>query len=153
MGTKVIVRDAIHTHFVKLIGKCTISFLPTHSVFLLALSRDVTKLLYFNLPTLPRLSARCLTHPPTIVNLPISLTKWVWIASLPPWNAHLQNTDSFSYSKKYPSWKILLCFPITRIDNLDFHNVIMNLLIYGSKAYNSYVLGVIHTDVATSKFV
>ena len=30
-------RDAIHTHFVTLIGKWTVSFLPTHPVFLLAL--------------------------------------------------------------------------------------------------------------------
>ena len=67
------------THFVTLIGK---SFLPTHPVFLTFLSRDVTKLLYFNLATLTRLSARCLTHLPTIVHLPISVTKWVWMVSL-----------------------------------------------------------------------
>ena len=42
-------RDAIHTHFVTLIGKWTISFLPTHQVFLSSLLRDVTKILYFNL--------------------------------------------------------------------------------------------------------
>ena len=41
------VRDAIHTHFVTLIGKWTISFLPTHPVSLSALSRIVTKLLHF----------------------------------------------------------------------------------------------------------
>ena len=76
------VRDAIHTHFVTLISKRTISFLPTYPVFLPALSRDVTKLLYFDLVTLPLLSVQCLTHPPTIVHLPISVTKWVWMASL-----------------------------------------------------------------------
>ena len=59
-----------------------LSSLHTHPVFLSALSRDVTKLLYFDLTTLPRLSARCLTHPLTIVHLPISVTKWVWMASL-----------------------------------------------------------------------
>ena len=75
-------RDAIHTHFVTLIGKWTINFFLTHPVFLLALSRDMTKLLHFNLPTLPRLSARCLTHPLTIVHLSIRVTKWVWMASL-----------------------------------------------------------------------
>ena len=37
--------------------------------FLSALSKDVTKRLYFNLPTFPRLSSRCLTHPPTIVQM------------------------------------------------------------------------------------
>ena len=74
-------RDAIHTHFVTLIGKWSISFLPIHPVFLSAFSKDVTKLLYFDLPTLPRLSARCFTHPPIIVHLPISVTKWVWMAS------------------------------------------------------------------------
>ena len=41
-------RDAIHTYFITLIGKWTISFLPTNPVFLSALSRDVTKLLYFD---------------------------------------------------------------------------------------------------------
>ena len=75
-----LLRDAIHTHFVTLIGKETISFLPTHPVFLLALSRDV--LLHVNLATLPHLSAQCLTHPPTIVHFLISVTKWVWMASL-----------------------------------------------------------------------
>ena len=39
-------RDAIHTHFVTLIGKWTISFLPTHPVFLSSIARDGTKLLY-----------------------------------------------------------------------------------------------------------
>ena len=37
-------RDAIHTHFVTLIGKWTISFLPIHPVFLSALSKDVPKI-------------------------------------------------------------------------------------------------------------
>ena len=40
-------RDVIHTHFVTLIGKWTISFLPTHPVFLSALARNETKLLWF----------------------------------------------------------------------------------------------------------
>ena len=75
-------RDAIHTHFVTLIGKWTISFLPTHQVFLSSLLRDVTKILYFSLAILSRLSARYLTHPSTIVHLPISVAKWVWMASL-----------------------------------------------------------------------
>ena len=77
-----VLRDAIHTHFFTLIGKWTISFLPIHSVFLSAPSRDVKKLLYFNLVTLQRLSTQCLTQPPKIVHLPISVTKWVWMASL-----------------------------------------------------------------------
>ena len=76
-----LLRDAIHTHFVTLIGKWKISFLPTHPVFLSAFSRDVTKLLSFDLATVPRLSSRCLTHPSTIFHLPISVTKWVWMAS------------------------------------------------------------------------
>ena len=38
--------------------------------------------LYRNLATLPRLSGRFLTHPPTIVHLPISVSKSVWMASL-----------------------------------------------------------------------
>ena len=75
-------RDAIHTHPVTLIGKWTNSFLLTHPVFLSALSRYVTKLLYFDVATVPRLSSRCLTHPPTVVRLPISVTKWVQMASL-----------------------------------------------------------------------
>ena len=79
---RLFIRDAIHTHFVTVIGKWMMSFLLTHPVFLSALSRDVTNLLNFDLPTLPRLSAGCLTQPPTIVNLPISVTKWVWMASL-----------------------------------------------------------------------
>ena len=37
--------DAIHTHFVMLFGKWTISFLPIHPVFLSALDRDLKKLL------------------------------------------------------------------------------------------------------------
>ena len=60
-------RDAIHTHFVTLIGKWMISFLPTHPVFLSAIYRDVTKLLYFNSTTLPGLSARCLTLSPSLI--------------------------------------------------------------------------------------
>ena len=53
-------------------------------ITLMVLSRHVTKLLYFDLATVPRLSSRCLTHPSPIVHLPMSATKWVWMASLNP---------------------------------------------------------------------
>ena len=42
---KLTLRNAIHTHFVTLIGKWTMSFLPIHPVFLSALYSKMIKLL------------------------------------------------------------------------------------------------------------
>ena len=67
--------------FSLLIGKWTISFLPTHPVFLSALARDGTKIFMTYFTDFATLIGPML-DPPTIVHLPISVTKWVWMASL-----------------------------------------------------------------------
>ena len=60
-------KDAIHNHFVTLIVKLTINFLPTHSVFLLALARDLTKLLCIHFTHFATLICPMLDPPTTIV--------------------------------------------------------------------------------------